>query len=92
MNFPPFVYAKAFWEAVTTAVAGLLALLAFLGSIDPSWAIPAAVMLTWIYAFLRMFGIEPELKAQALVKELEAKLALADHRLANVSRVTSKKK
>lgn len=70
-NLPPIVNSKAFWEAATTAVAGVLALLAFLGYVDTSWAIPASVMLTWIFSFLRLFGITPELRAQLIEKRLE---------------------
>jgi hypothetical protein len=77
MNLPPFVYTKAFWEAATTAVAGVLALLVFLGYLDASWAVPAAVMLTWVYSFLRLFGIQPEVR-QA---QLEARLESAERRL-----------
>jgi hypothetical protein len=77
MNLPPFVYTKAFWEAATTATAGVLALLVFLGYLDASWAVPAAVMLTWVYSFLRLFGIEPE----ARLRELEARLHDAERRL-----------
>lgn len=84
-SLPPFVYAKAFWEGLALAVSGLLALLVFAGKVDPSWAVPAGVISTWIFSLLRMFGINPELRAQALVQELEQRLAV-------LKRPTSKKK
>ena len=83
MNLPEQVYSKAFWEAVTTALSGLLGLLSFLGYVDPSWAVPAAVMLAWIFAFLRLFGITPELQAL----EAEKKLRRAEDLLAEASRL-----
>lgn len=70
MNLPPFVYAKAFWEALSLAVAGVLAMLAYFGHVDPEWAVPATVILAWLLAFLRMFGIQPELMAKALESRL----------------------
>ncbi len=69
-ELPPIVYSKAFWEAASAAVAGLLGLLAFLGYVDSSWAVPAAVISTWVFALLRLFGITPELRAQLLEKQL----------------------
>lgn len=71
-NLPPFVYSKAFWESVSLAVAGLLALLVFFGKVDSSWAVPSAVILAWVTALLRMFGIELELRLKALERELRA--------------------
>lgn len=85
INLPAPFNTKAFWETLSTAVAGLLALLAFLGVVDPSWAVPAAVLSTWVFSFLRLFGVEPELRAQALLADLE-------RRLADVKRPTSKLK
>jgi hypothetical protein len=82
-NLPPFVYARAFWEALSLAVAGLLGLLAFLGYVDASWAVPATVILTWILGFLRMFNIEPELRERLL----DQKLKRAEALLAEASRV-----
>ena len=72
MNLPDFVYTKAFWEAVSVTVSGLLALLAFFGKVDPSWAVPAATISAWIFALLRMFGIEPEVRMKELERELRA--------------------
>jgi hypothetical protein len=70
MNLPAPFYARAFWEAVSITLAGVLALLAFLGYVNPEWAIPASVILTWVLGLLRMFGIEPELRARLLEKNL----------------------
>ena len=74
MNLPPFVYAKAFWEALSLAAGGALALLAFFGVVDPSWAVPTTVIATWIFALLRMFGIVPELRLRALQVRYESLL------------------
>jgi hypothetical protein len=66
MNLPDFVKTKKFWEAVSLAVSGLLALLVFFGKVDASWAVPAAVIFGWVSALLKMFGIELELRYKAL--------------------------
>lgn len=71
MNLPPFVYAKAFWEALSVALAGLFALLAFFGVVDSSWAVPAATIAAWFYSLLRLFGVEPELRARATLLETQ---------------------
>lgn len=91
-SLPPFVYTKAFWEGLSISVAGLLALLAFFGVVDASWAVPSAAILSWVYGLLRMFGIEPELRAEALVKELENKLLVVERREAAVRTPTMKRK
>lgn len=91
-NLPPFVYSKAFWEAATTVVASVLALLAFFGRIDPTWAVPAAVLLSWIFSLLRLFGIEPELRARALVEKLERLVYEQEARLANLYSESAKAK
>jgi hypothetical protein len=82
-QLPPFVYARAFWEALSVALAGLLGLGAYLGWFSPEWAVPSAVILTWALAFLRLFGIHPELMAQAL----EARLRRAEALVAEASRL-----
>jgi hypothetical protein len=71
MNLPDFLKTKAFWEAVSLIVSGLLALLVFFGKVDAGWAIPSAVILTWVTALLRMFRIELELQVKALKSELQ---------------------
>ena len=76
MNLPPFVYAKAFWEMLSLLIAGLLGLLAFFGYIDPNWAVPATVILSWILALLRMLNIQPELKLKFLNERLKKAEAL----------------
>ena len=70
MNLPDFAKTKAFWEAVSIFVSGALALLAFFGKIDMSWAVPSAVVFAWISALLRMFGIQLELRYKALQNEV----------------------
>lgn len=72
MNLPPFVFARAFWEGVSFLLAGVLALLAYFGYVDPSWAVPASVILTVILGVLRMFGIQPELQFKVAMEELKA--------------------
>lgn len=71
-NLPPFVYSKAFWTALSFAVAGVLGLLAYFEVVPVSWAIGGEVILAWILALLHMFKIEPELKAKALLEEVRA--------------------
>lgn len=70
MNLPPFVYTKAFWEALSIFLSGLLALLAFFGVVEAEWAIPASAISAWIFSLLRMFGITPELQARLLDRKL----------------------
>jgi hypothetical protein len=61
MNLPPFVFAKAFWEAVSYIAAGIVALLVFFNVIPPDYGLPAGAILTFILAVLRFFKINPEL-------------------------------
>ena len=72
MNLPPFVYSKAFWTALSFAVAGVLGLLAYFQVVPSTWAVSGAVILMWVLALLNMFGITPELKAKQVLKALEA--------------------
>jgi hypothetical protein len=72
MNLPDFVKSLAFWKAATFLVAGVLALLAYFQVVPANWAIGSEVILAWVLALLQMFGINPELKAKALMKEVEA--------------------
>ena len=77
MNLPPYVYSKAFWEAISLLVSGLLAVLAHFGVVPTEWAVGSAVVLMVILGILRVFQIEPELRAKALereVRELKARL------------------
>lgn len=82
-NLPPFVYAKAFWEGLSIALSGLLALGVFFGWFDASWALPATVISSWIFALLRMFGIHPEL----MLKTLEGRLRRAEALVEEAARV-----
>ena len=64
MNLPPFFFAKAFWEALSLLIAGILGLLAFFGIIPADYALPVGSVLGIILAYLRFFKIEPELRAK----------------------------
>lgn len=68
MNLPPFVYAKAFWNAVSLILAGAFALLVFFGVLPADYAIPAAGIYSFILAVLQFFKIVPELRARGLMK------------------------
>ena len=81
MNLPPFVYSLKFWESATFMVAGVLALLAYFGVVDPAWAVPATALLAWVLAFLKMFGIEPELRAKMLLERYEKLIGEYEQRL-----------
>lgn len=70
MNLPDFVKSLAFWKAATFLAAGLLALLAYFQVVPANWAVGAEVILAWVLALLQMFGINPELRAKALDREL----------------------
>ncbi len=92
MNLPDFAKTKAFWEAVSLAVAGLLALLVFFGKVDASWAVPSAVIFAWVTALLRMFGIELEIRVKALQAELNGlKTSLLQQGIAPTASKKSKK-
>ena len=65
MNLPPFVYAKAFWNAISLILAGVLALLVFFGVIPAIYALPAGAIYSFIVAVLQFFNINPQLKERA---------------------------
>ena len=67
-RLPDFVYSMAFWEALSLAVSGVLAVLAFFGVVEASWAVPSSVLLQAVVTVLRFFGISPELRAKLLDK------------------------
>lgn len=75
MNLPPFVYSLAFWKAFSYAVGGLLAALAALGKIPPEWALTGAAILSAVLTVLSWVGIEPELRAKALLREQKLLIA-----------------
>jgi uncharacterized membrane protein HdeD (DUF308 family) len=68
ISMPPFVYAKAFWQALSYLVAGLVGLLAFFNVIPDTFAYSAAVLETAFLAVLKFFDIVPELRARGLLK------------------------
>lgn len=68
MTLPPFVYSKAFWTALSFALAGILGLLAYFQVIPAEWALGGGVILTWFLAILNLLGINPELRAKGLIK------------------------
>lgn len=67
-GLPPIFYSLKFYEAIAFLVAGVLGLLVLYGKIPPENALTPAAILAWIIAFLRMFGIVPELRARGLLK------------------------
>jgi len=71
-KLPPFVFAKAFWEAISFLVSGVLALLAFFHVISGDYALSAGAILLFILAILRFFKIEPELKLDEVVSVIKA--------------------
>jgi hypothetical protein len=72
MNLPPFVKSLAFWTAASWFAAGVLALLVYFQVVPATWSFPAGVILMWVLALLKMFGINPELRAKAVYKALQA--------------------
>lgn len=71
MNLPPFVYAKAFWEAVSLLIAGILALLVYFGVLPADYGLGSGVILMFLLAVLRFLKIEPELKAKVTERKVE---------------------
>ena len=67
MKIPPFVYAKAFWEALALLLAGVLALLAFFAVIPASFAFGAGAILAAILSVLKAFDIVPELRDKGIL-------------------------
>lgn len=68
LTIPPLFYVKAFWETLSYAIAGVLALLAYLGKIPTDWAVGGAAILAWFLGVLSLIGIVPELRMRAAVK------------------------
>jgi hypothetical protein len=66
MKLPSYVYAKAFWEAVSYVVAGVLALLVYFGVLPTDYLYSVGAVLTGLLGVLRFFRITPELKAKGL--------------------------
>jgi hypothetical protein len=73
MKLPDFVYVRAFWEAFSAIVAGVLALLVMFKVLDPAWAFGYAAILAWILGILKVFKIEPQLRARAEARLLAEK-------------------
>lgn len=71
LQLPPFVFAKAFWEALSFAVSGVLALLVFFQVIPAQYGLSAGALLLIFLAVLKFFGINPELKAKVAIELLE---------------------
>lgn len=93
MNLPEQFYSKAFWEAVSVFLSGLLGLLVFLGYLNSEWAIPASAILAWAFAALRLIGVEPELRLRKLVAEVEQELfVLREARALKAAEVPAKKR
>ena len=65
---PPFVYAKAFWQALSYLGAGLTGLLAFFNVIPDAFAYSAAVLLAAFLAVLKFFDIVPELRRSGRIR------------------------
>ena len=68
MNLPPFVYALAFWEALSYAVAGILLVLYYFDVVPATWVYSAGALLTAALAILKFFGIIPELRAKGRIR------------------------
>lgn len=62
MTLPPFVYSRAFWNALSLLVATLAVQLGWVGVLD------AAKILAVILAVLELFDIRTELQAKGLVE------------------------
>ncbi len=73
MKLPDFVYVKAFWEAFSAIAAGVLAMLVVFGVLEPVWAFGYAAILAWVLGILKMFNIEPQLRARAEARLLAEK-------------------
>lgn len=67
MELPPFVYALAFWEALSWVGAGVLALLVYFRKVDSRWALSAGAILSVILAVLKFLGVVPELMLRGLI-------------------------
>ena len=64
---PVFLYALAFWEALSLTVAGILAFLVYFRKLDPKYGLPAGAVLAIVLAVLKFLGIVPELMARGFL-------------------------
>ena len=55
MNLPPFVYSKAFWQALSLIVATLVAYFT-------PYKLEAAAVEAVVFALLQLLGVTPELQ------------------------------
>lgn len=72
MQLPDLFKVKAFWEALSFLIAGLLGVLFLLGVVPATWVIAPAVLLSLFLTVLKWFDIEPQLRLIAKVNELSA--------------------
>lgn len=62
MKLPKFVYALAFWKALSWFLAGSAALLVYFGVLPETYLWSAGIILSGILTALNLIGIAPELK------------------------------
>jgi NhaP-type Na+/H+ or K+/H+ antiporter len=62
MNLPPFFYVRKFWEGVALLLSGVCALLVGAGVLPEQYLLGAGVILTFLLAALRWFGVIVELR------------------------------
>jgi hypothetical protein len=72
-NFPPFFYVKAFWEALSYFVSGVLGLLVVFEKLSPEWALSGAVVLAGFLGVLRFLGVSPAITARAELLKAQLK-------------------
>ena len=73
LTIPEIFKVKAFWEALSFVLAGLLGLAVVLGKLPPEDALTPATILAWFLAVLKLFGVAVELRLRKEVAKLVLK-------------------
>lgn len=67
MKLPNYVYALAFWKAVSYLLAGVVALLVYFGILPDAYLYGDAVILTAILSVLNFLEVHSELREKGLI-------------------------
>lgn len=67
MTIPPFVYSLAFWQALAYVITAIVAYFT-------PYKLEAGILLTLILAVLKMFDIQPQIKAIQMRRDFVKKI------------------
>lgn len=74
MTLPDIFKVRAFWEALSYLVAGVLGIGFLLGWVPASWVIAPAALLSLFLTVLKWFDIEPQLRLMRKIAQMEKDL------------------